>query len=172
MHRHAPRSDAHARRAAHREDEIWMTCGARTILMVAAGSVILNGCSGPSSLTRRLDRGNRQALRSAIDPSRGAEEALLAYATTPEGARLLIEQFRHQPLGSLRLERRGTMTVGLDDGGQLLFTATTLPSGSVVVADIRSQQVAFYSEDQVARFLDTAPQRPAHDASVTTSEHE
>ena len=89
--------------------------------------------------------------------ARGDQEVLLTYTSTPAGARLLIEQFRHgQGVGSLRVERRDGRTAGFDDEGRLLFTATSLAEGGIVVHDASGQQVASYSPEQVEQFAESA----------------
>lgn len=91
--------------------------------------------------------------------ARGSSEALLTYASTPAGSELLIEQFRKsQPAGSLRIQQHDGMTVGFDASGEMLFTATSLADGSVVVTDVKTQRVASYSSDQVEHFLNSAQQ--------------
>ena len=89
--------------------------------------------------------------------ARGNQEVLLTYTSTPSGANLLIEQFRQgQGVGSLRVERRDGRTAGYDDEGRLLFTATPLAEGGVVVQDASGQQVASYSAEQVQQFVEFA----------------
>ena len=86
---------------------------------------------------------------------RGNDEALLRYATTPAGSQLLIEQFQSgRPASSLRIEQQDGMTVGYDADGRMLFTATTLADGSVVVTNVTTQQVAAYSADEIEQFLE------------------
>lgn len=88
--------------------------------------------------------------------ARGMEEAILTY-TPGNGAQLLIEQFRHgQPAGSLRVQQRDGMTLGADANGHVLFTAQTLPDGSVLIHDQDGQVVATYSAQQVEQFVAVA----------------
>ena len=89
--------------------------------------------------------------------ARGDHEVLLTYASTPAGAQLLIEQFRQgQGVGSFRLEHRDGRTAGYDGDGRLLFTATSLGTGGLVIRDGSGQQVASYSAEQVSQFVESA----------------
>ncbi len=86
--------------------------------------------------------------------ARGDQEALLTYTPSGDSAQLLIQQFQAgQSAGSLRLEQRNGMTIGSDADGKLLFTAQTLPDGSVLVRDSKGNVVASYSARQVERAL-------------------
>jgi len=97
----------------------------------------------PVSKTKRLARGDR--------------EVLLTYTSTPAGATLLIDQFRQgQGVGGFRVERRNGRTVGYDDDGRLLFTATSLAEGGIVIHDGSGQQVASYSAEQVQQLFESA----------------
>jgi hypothetical protein len=101
----------------------------------------------------------KSALPQQKRIARGNEEALLTYTPTPEGVRLLIEQFRHgQRAGSLRIQQRDDMTVGSDAEGRVLLTAQSLSDGSVLIRDGDGKQAASYSADQVERFLKSARQ--------------
>ncbi len=101
----------------------------------------------------------RSSLPQTKRVARGNTEALLTYAATPAGSELLVEQFQHsQPAGSLRIQQRNGMTVGFDGNDRMLFTATTLGDGSVIVTNVKTQQVASYSSDQVEHFLSSAQQ--------------
>ena len=101
----------------------------------------------------------KSALPQTKRVARGASEALLTYASTPAGSELLVEQFRQsQPAGSLHIQQRDGMTVGFDANGEMLFTATSLADGSVVVTDVKTQRVASYSNDQVEDFLSSTRQ--------------
>ena len=101
----------------------------------------------------------QSALPQTKRIARGPDEALLTYAHTPSGAQLQVEQFRQgRPAGSLRLQRRAGVTVGLDERGRILLTAQSRPDGGIVVSDARGQQVASYSGDQVEQFLRSARQ--------------
>ena len=96
----------------------------------------------------------RSALPQTKRIARGSNEALLTYTPTAEGAQLLIEQFhRGQPAGSLRIQRRDGMTVGLDAEGKVLLTAHSSLDGGIVIRDRDGQQLASYCSEQVERFL-------------------
>ena len=89
--------------------------------------------------------------------ARKDSEVLLTYASTPAGAQLLIEQFRNgQTAGSLRVEQRHGMTVGLDEEGQVLFTASSGPAGGIVIHNGAGEPVASYSAEDVERFVESA----------------
>ena len=91
--------------------------------------------------------------------ARGGEEAVLTYVPGTDGAQLAIEQFRQgQPAGGFRLERRDGESVGLDQDGRVLFTATTQLDGGVLVQDAQGRQVASYSADQVEQLHTSARQ--------------
>ena len=85
---------------------------------------------------------------------RGDAEAVLAYHLNSSGAQLLVEQFRQQqPAGTLAIQQQDGMTVGIDADGQVLFTARSLPNGSMLVCDRFGQPVATYPSGQVDQFL-------------------
>ena len=95
----------------------------------------------------------RSGLPQTKRLARGEAEAVLTY-TPGADAQFLIEQFqRGQPAGSLRVEQRDGMTVGLDAENHILFTAQTLPDGSLVVRDASGKTLATYSARQVDRLL-------------------
>ena len=105
----------------------------------------------PSSMKKK------SALPQTKRLARGDQAVLLTYTSTPAGAQLLIEQFRQgQGVGSFRLERRDGRTVGYDGDGRLLFTASTLGTGGLVIHDGSGQQVALYSAEQVEQFVESA----------------
>lgn len=88
---------------------------------------------------------------------RGDNAALLTYASTPAGAQLLIEQFRKgQAAGSLRLAQRHGRTVGLDDEGRVLFTASSGPDGGIVIHNGSGEPIASYSAQDVEQFVESA----------------
>lgn len=88
---------------------------------------------------------------------RGDAEAVLTYQMGPSGAQLMIEQFRRQhPAGTLTIQQRDGMTVGLDDDGRIVFTAQTLPNNSILVCDRFGRPVATYPSAQVEQFLASA----------------
>ncbi len=89
--------------------------------------------------------------------ARNDGNVLLTYASTPAGAQLLIEQFRNgQTAGSLRVEQRHGMTVGLDEEGQVLFTASSGSDGGIVIHNGSGEPVASYSAEDVERFVESA----------------
>lgn len=74
---------------------------------------------------------------------RGDAEVVLTYRPIASSPELTIEQFhRGRPAGTLRLQRRGAMTVGMDAKGEVLLTARTQPDGTVVVSDAQGRPVA------------------------------
>jgi len=89
--------------------------------------------------------------------ARKESNVLLTYASTPAGAQLLIEQFRNgQTAGSLRVEQRHGMTVGLDEEGRVLFTASSGSDGGIVIHNGSGEPVASYSAEDVERFVESA----------------
>ena len=100
---------------------------------------------------------SRSAMPQTKRLARGDSEALLTYAEGATGASLQIEEFQgHHPAGTLRLEQRDGITVGVDAAGQLLLRAQTLPDGSVLVRDAQGRAVATYSAEQAEHFLASA----------------
>jgi hypothetical protein len=96
----------------------------------------------------------QSALPQTKRLARSDEEALLTYTPAVDGATLLIQQFRAgRPAGSLRLEHRDGGTVGSDADGTVLFTADTLPDGTVRVRDREGKVVASYAADEAERLL-------------------
>lgn len=88
---------------------------------------------------------------------RGDHEALLTYASQSDGSGLLIEQFHDsRSAGSLRIEQRDGLTVGVDADGKALVTAQTLPDGSLLVRDSEGKVIASYSARDVERMLAAA----------------
>ena len=101
----------------------------------------------------------KTALPMTRRVARGDNEAVLTYMPAADGMALQIQQFQQQhSAGALRIEQRDGMTVGLDADGQVLFTAQTMPDGSVRVHDAGGKQVAAYSSDQVEHFFESARQ--------------
>ena len=91
--------------------------------------------------------------------ARSGEEAVLTYTPRAEGAQLAIAQFRQgHPVGGVTLEHRDGGSVGLDQDGRVLFTATTQPDGGVLVQDAQGRQTASYSADQVNQLQTSARQ--------------
>ena len=85
---------------------------------------------------------------------RGTDEAVLTYTPTSEGAKLLIQQFRSgHPAGSVVIQQRDGITVGLDDAGNVLLTAQSGADGGVLVRDGSGKRIASYSGDEVERFV-------------------
>jgi len=79
-------------------------------------------------------------------------KAILTYTTSSNGAQLLVEQFQQgQEAESVRLQQVDGITVASNAEGKTLFTAQTLPDGSMIVSDSAGTQVAYYSPDQVQR---------------------
>jgi hypothetical protein len=89
----------------------------------------------------------------------GDAETLVTYARTPDGGRMLIERFQQgQPVGTLRVEPRDGMLVGVDEHGRTLVTAQTLPDGGVLVRDGQGVQLASYSGPEVQQQLESIKQ--------------
>ena len=89
--------------------------------------------------------------------TRADEDVRLTFTTLPVGARLQIEQYlKGVPAGDWTIEPDGDRLVGRDAGGQVLFAATTLANGSVLVEDGKGRPVALYSADQVQQFAASA----------------
>ncbi len=85
--------------------------------------------------------------------ARGDEEMRLSFTALPVGARLHIEQYvKGASAGSWTLEPDGDRMVGRAGDGRVLFSATTLANGSVLVEDAEGQPVGLYSADQVQQF--------------------
>ena len=96
---------------------------------------LAEGETSSAPATRRIVRGDVEAVVSKVQGDRGPE--------------LLIEQFHNgQSLGSLRVQRDGQATVGLDSTGAAVFRAETLADGSIVVTDRSGQRVARYTGRQ------------------------
>jgi len=68
-----------------------------------------------------------------------------------------VEQYQHgKQVASLRMHREGDGMAAYDANGVKLFSASTRPDGTTVVADAKGQQVASYSAEQAQRMLETA----------------
>jgi len=90
--------------------------------------------------------------------ARSTDEAVLAYAPISKDGQLLIEQFRDgQPAPSVRLQRRGELSVGTDRDGRVVLTAQTLADGGILIRDSRGKQMAVYPADHVATLLGSDP---------------
>ena len=101
----------------------------------------------PPGMTRN---GEPQTKRLA----RGNSEAVLTYTPGSGHGQFLIEQFQQgHPTDSLRIEQRDGATVGVDADNRVLFTAQTLPDGSLMIQDATGQTLATYSAHQVDRML-------------------
>ena len=103
-----------------------------------------------------LDGGKADAGSKRI--VRGDDEAVLTWATTPEGEQFVIEQFHQgQPAASVRIQREGNETVALNAEGERLFTAQTLSDGRLIVRDAEGEQISSSSSDEVRKFLASVP---------------
>ena len=90
---------------------------------------------------------------------RGDTESVLTHRSGVLGEQLTIAQFQQgRPTGNLVIEQRNGVTVGLNAAGEVLFTARTLPDGSVAISDAGGKQVASYSSDRVQRFAKSVSQ--------------
>lgn len=96
-----------------------------------------------------------QALQPKVKRiGRSADEAVLTYIPLSEGGDFFIDQFQNgKAAGSLHLQRRQKMTVGLDENGRILLSAKTLADGSILVCDKHGKQMASYSAEQVEQAL-------------------
>jgi len=84
-------------------------------------------------------------------------EAVLKHILHPEKETLVIDQFQEgKPASGLRITRRDGVTVATDAEGRLLFTAQTLPDGSLMVSDAKGAPIAVYSDRDVERLLASA----------------
>ena len=106
------------------------------------------------------DGKRRSAMPQTKRFSRGASEAVLTYAEALDGQHLLVQQFQDRhPAAALRIEQRDGITVGSDADGHVLFSAQSLPDGSVVIHDKDGRAVATYSPRQAERVLAAAQRR-------------
>lgn len=86
--------------------------------------------------------------------ARHADSAALTYIPLSEGGDLFIKQFQQgKAAGSLHVQKRQSMAVGLDEDGHVLLSAQTLADGSILVRDGHGKQMASYSADQVEQML-------------------
>lgn len=131
-------------------------------LAVSADAIIFNSMEFWTG-DNPVDPPYRKAERPAVQEkrfSRGDEDVTLTFTTLPIGARLHIEQYlKGAPAGSWTLEPDGDRMVGRDASGQVLFAATTLANGSVLVEDGEGRPVALYSADQVQQFASSTQAR-------------
>jgi len=98
--------------------------------------------------------GKRGAVPQTKRVVRGEAKAVLTYLSTDEGGQLLVQQFQGgAPAGSLRLERRNGMAVGVDAEGRTLFSAQTLPDGQVMIHDGNDRLLALYGSEQADRLV-------------------
>jgi hypothetical protein len=108
--------------------------------------------------------GKRGALPQTKRVARGEAEAILTYLPTDNGGQLLVQEFQAgAPAGSLRLERRDGMAVGVDAEGRVLFSAQTLPDGQVAIHDGNGRLVTLYGSAQADRLM-----RVTHASSATS----
>jgi hypothetical protein len=91
--------------------------------------------------TRRIARGDYEAVLSRVNDE------------------LVVEQsHKGQPMDSLHVRRLGNGMAAYNGEGAMLFTAQTLPDGSVHVTDASGKPLATYSSTQVQKFLASVPQ--------------
>ncbi len=105
--------------------------------------------------------GNNPIEMSAIPQTkrivRGEAEAVLTHLTGASGEQLVIEQFQHgQPAPGVRIARQGQVSVATDLAGRMLWTAQTLPDGSLIISDARGTRVAWYSPEDIERLMASA----------------
>jgi hypothetical protein len=123
-------------------------------LAVAGDALIFNSMEFWTG-NNPVDPPSKASLPTTKRFASGDTEALVTYARTSEGGRMLIEQFRQGvPLGTLRVEPRDGMLVGVDEQGRTLVTAQTLPDGGVLVRDGQGAQLASYSGPEVQQQLE------------------
>ena len=73
------------------------------------------------------------------------------------GGEFGLEQYQGgQQVANLRMHRVGDGMAAYDAKGVKLFSASTRPDGTIVVADASGKQVASYSGEQAQRMLETA----------------
>lgn len=86
--------------------------------------------------------------------------AVLKHLVSADAEAFEIEQFyQGQPAASLRITRTGEVTVASDRAGRVLFTAQTLPDGSLLVSDAQGKRVASYSPRQMERMVASSVRR-------------
>lgn len=123
--------------------------------VVSADAIIFNSIQFWTG-ENPVDPPYRKAEAPAVQQkrlARGDEEMRLSFTALPVGARLHIEQYvKGDSAGSWTLEPDGDRMVGRAGDGRVLFSATTLANGSVLVEDAEGQPVGLYSADQVQQF--------------------
>lgn len=76
------------------------------------------------------------------------------------GDTFAIDQFQSgRPAAGLRIARLGDMAVASNGEGTILFTAQTLPDGTLLVNDGAGKRIASYSPRDVERMVAAATQR-------------
>ena len=133
-------------------DAVFLLCSIAPVYYIAGAtdSIIFNSVvfwTGKSMLDAKA--GSVQTKRIVRKDS----ETILSR----EGNDLGIEQYQQgKPVASLRMHREGDGMAAYDANGVKLFSASTQPDGTVVVADAGGKQVASYSGEQAQRMLETA----------------
>lgn len=96
----------------------------------------------------------KNMLEESKAPSLKGRDVMVSRVRGPGGEELLIEPLvpgnRSEPL---HIRRQGDMTMALNGDGVALFSAYTLPNGTVVVSDASGQRVASYSKEHVEQVL-------------------
>ena len=82
-------------------------------------------------------------------------QAVLTRRLGPQGQEWRVDQFKHgQPAEGVRIARQGEISVASSTtDGHILFTAQTLPDGSLIIMNGQGQQVALYSPEKAERVL-------------------
>ena len=88
------------------------------------GNNPINSMTAQTPQTRRLAHNNAEAVLSL------------------NGHELTIEQFQQgHPAGSVRVTQQGDHSVATDAQGHVLFTAQTLPDGTVLIKDANGKEI-------------------------------
>ena len=87
-------------------------------------------------------------------------EAVLKHLVSARENAFVIEQFKNgQSASSLRINQVGGMAVASSSDGRILFTAQTLPDGTVLVNDGSGARIASYSPHDMERMVAAAVRR-------------
>ena len=86
--------------------------------------------------------------------------AVLRHLVSADEEAFEIEQFHQgRRAAGLRITRAGEVTMASDRTGQVLFTAQTLPDGSLLINDVQGKRAASYSPEQMERMIASSVRR-------------